>query len=76
MEEIPGLDIFTLENPMHFFNKDVFQYNFLSILGPGKVFGELGILNNKPRAATVVALENTHFAILLKKDYQNILASI
>jgi len=29
----------------------------------------LGILNNKPRAATIVALENTYFAILSKKDY-------
>lgn len=38
-------------------------------MGIGKIFGELGILKSKPRAATVVTLENTHFAVLLKKDY-------
>jgi len=38
-------------------------------LGHGSVFGELGILNSKPRSATIVALEHTYFAILSKKDY-------
>ena len=69
MHDIPGLDILNLENPAHFFDNDIFLYNTVATLGPGEIFGELGILNNQPRSATIVAIEETHFAILLKKDY-------
>ena len=35
----------------------------------GKMFGELGLLNKKRRAATIICKEDSKFAILSKDDY-------
>jgi CRP-like cAMP-binding protein len=40
------------------------------------VFGELGILNRKPRTATIICLEDTQFASLDAKDYEEILMKV
>ena len=40
----------------------------------GMAFGELALLNDKPRSATIITLEDTHFAILLKEDFKKIMA--
>ena len=40
-------------------------------LGEGGFFGELGLLDDEPRAATIVALEPTTCALLAKWDFQN-----
>lgn len=39
----------------------------------GNAFGELALLNNKPRLATIVCLEDCQFAILEKDDFSKIL---
>jgi diguanylate cyclase (GGDEF)-like protein len=44
--------------------RDTHSELLLSELGPGEVFGELGVLRNQPRIATIVALERTHCVIL------------
>jgi diguanylate cyclase (GGDEF)-like protein len=36
----------------------------LSELGPGEVFGEVSVLRNQPRAATIISLERTHCLLL------------
>ena len=41
----------------------------------GCAFGEFALLKNKPRSATVITTENTHFAILSKKDFLRILGN-
>lgn len=33
-------------------------------------FGELALTEKKPRAATIVAKEDCHFAILIKKHFK------
>ena len=38
----------------------------VAILGPGKSFGELGLIMQKPRAATVRCLGDVHLATLDK----------
>ena len=43
-------------------------------LGIGTSFGELALLDNKPRAATIKCKENCDFAILDKKHFNNILS--
>ena len=42
---------------------------FLSLLGPGSVFGELSLLDGKPRSANVVATEDTDLLMLRRSDF-------
>ena len=39
-------------------------------LSDGKSFGELALLNNKPRAATIIAIEDTDFATMDKPSFK------
>ena len=41
----------------------------LSLLGPGSVFGELSLLDGKPRSANVVAIEETDLLMLRRTDF-------
>jgi CRP-like cAMP-binding protein len=43
----------------------------LEELGPGGAFGEMGLIDDLPRAASVVALEPTECALLARWDFQN-----
>lgn len=70
---IPGLNNQDLQFKDAFLDEGVFKYNLASQLKTGDAFGELGIIRKKKRAATIVCLENTHLAVLMKKDYETIL---
>ncbi len=43
----------------------------VSEVGPNGFFGEMGLIDDQPRSATVVALELTECALLAKWDFQN-----
>jgi CRP-like cAMP-binding protein len=43
--------------------------------GPGSFFGEMGVIDDLPRAATVMALEPTECGLLAKWDFQRELAA-
>lgn len=45
----------------------------LSVLGPGDFFGEMGLLDGAPRAASVVTLEQSEFVSLSKEDFHKLL---
>ena len=45
-------------------------------LSTGKSFGELALINNKPRAATVKCITDCHFAVISKQDYDSLLKKI
>jgi type IV pilus assembly protein PilB len=45
----------------------------LAELGPGQMFGEMALLTDKPRTATVVALEPTACAVLERADFEAVL---
>ena len=55
------------------------KYYYLSIMKTVKIyegkgsFGELALLTNKKRKAKLETVENTHFAVLSKRDYRNAL---
>lgn len=42
----------------------------------GESFGELALLENKPRAATIICNDECHFAVLDKKPFDVILSYI
>lgn len=45
----------------------------LSFLGPGEVFGELALLDGKPRSATVIATAPTSLLVLRRADFLRLL---
>jgi CRP-like cAMP-binding protein len=46
----------------------------LSLLGPGDFFGEMALLDDEPRSATVVATENLELVTIWRKDFLQILS--
>ena len=46
----------------------------LSILGPGEFFGEMGLIDDAPRSASVVAIEPCELLSIAKRDFKKSLA--
>ncbi len=46
----------------------------LSILGPGEFFGEMGLIDDSPRSASVVAIEACELLSISKRDFKKSLA--
>jgi CRP-like cAMP-binding protein len=47
----------------------------LNVLGPGEVFGEIGMLDGQPRSATVTTLEECELAVLEADAFRGFLAA-
>jgi diguanylate cyclase (GGDEF)-like protein len=45
----------------------------LGELGKAEVFGEVGILRDQPRSATIIAVERTHCLVLRRRDFLRVL---
>lgn len=59
--------------------KKYFEDNYfftVATLTEGMAFGELALLSNKPRMATVTCLENCHFMILTKDAYEYVIGKM
>jgi CRP-like cAMP-binding protein len=50
--------------------------NKIKVLKAGEAFGELSLMENKPRAATVICEQECHLAILEKQYFDKILSKI
>ena len=46
----------------------------LSMLGPGELFGEMGVLDDHPRSATVLAVESSELVVIGQADFKQCLA--
>lgn len=55
-------------------NKDS-EEQLLSILGPGSSFGEMALIEAKPRSATVMAVEKTEVLMVTYTDLEQVLSS-
>jgi len=47
----------------------------INVMGPGEVFGEIGILDGQPRSATVTTLEECELAVVDKGAFHGLLAA-
>ncbi|HCX32636.1 MAG TPA: hypothetical protein DHV08_03165 [Rhodocyclaceae bacterium] len=45
----------------------------LSMLGPGELFGEMGVLDDNPRSATVAAVVPSDLVVIAKSDFKRCL---
>jgi len=45
----------------------------VSVLKAGTYFGELALLNNEPRTATIICKETCNFAVLFRDDFKEVL---
>jgi len=46
----------------------------LAILGPGEFFGEMGLIDDSPRSASVLTIEPCELLAITKRDFKNCLA--
>lgn len=46
----------------------------LAILGPGEYFGEMGLIDDEPRSASVVSLEPCELISIAKRDFRKCMA--
>jgi CRP/FNR family cyclic AMP-dependent transcriptional regulator len=46
----------------------------LSILGPGEFFGEMGLIDDEPRSASVVTIEACELLSIAKRDFKKCMA--
>ena len=46
----------------------------LTILGPGEFFGEMGLIDDEPRSATVITIEPCELLSIAKRDFKKCLA--
>lgn len=47
----------------------------LSVLGEGEFFGEMSLLDDEPRSAHVIAMEDSDLLVLRREDFEGILAT-
>jgi CRP/FNR family transcriptional regulator, cyclic AMP receptor protein len=45
----------------------------LAILGPGEFFGEMGLIDDEPRSASVVSIEPCELLSIAKRDFKRVL---
>lgn len=48
----------------------------VKVLGPGTGFGELALIDNKPRAATIQTMGECYFAVIGRDDYNKFLQKL
>jgi CRP-like cAMP-binding protein len=48
----------------------------LSVLGEGEFFGEMALIDDEPRSAHVIAMEDSTLVVLRREDFQHILLQV
>jgi len=46
----------------------------LALLGPGEIVGEMGLIDDSPRSATVIAIESSELLSISKREFRKCLA--
>jgi len=45
----------------------------LSVMGPGEFFGEMALIDDEPRSAHVIAMEDSGLLVIRREDFQDLL---
>lgn len=73
-EHEPGEEMFILKTGRVKISKiEKTAEKTLAILSPGDIFGEMAIIEQKPRSATAETLEKTEVLVITKENFQEIL---
>ncbi len=48
----------------------------LSVLGPGKTFGEIALLTGEPRSASVITVEASQLLVVPRKNFEELLSAV
>jgi CRP-like cAMP-binding protein len=74
----PDLDLIYTPNLTRFFERKnhKFKYKAGRVLSKGDSFGELALINRKPRSATVVCIDDCYLASLSTKHYLETLKEV
>lgn len=75
LDEFHGIDMLLYIHDPFFFDLDtqVFKHHFASHITKGASFGELGVMRNVQRAATVISTKRTLLGVLEAEDFVKIL---
>lgn len=57
-------------------NKTHLELQEVSVLKAGSYFGELALLNDAPRTATIICKETCNFAVLFRDDFREVFGNI
>lgn len=71
-----GLSIKEIQNQDFWLDGGVFKFNCVAKLVKGQIFGELGLLTDRPRAGMAVATEMVNLAVMTKENYHMILMEV
>lgn len=72
-KQLGGIPLACLDDPEKYFQEGVLRYKFINVnLRAGTMFGELALITKKPRAATIIAQQDSEFATLDVKSFSKI----
>jgi CRP/FNR family cyclic AMP-dependent transcriptional regulator len=75
-EDEPGSEMFVLQSGKVRLTKNIRgTEKLLADIGPGEFFGEMAILNNKPRTATATVLEDAQLLVIDPKTFEAMIKS-
>jgi len=74
--ELGGLSISELTESKKYYKNGVFKLFLVAKLTAGQMFGELGLMYGRPRAASIACAEDSTFVTLNSKDYNRIISSV
>lgn len=71
-----GLDFLEIQEVEKLFQDGILKYTFYREIKAGDHFGDLGIIRDKPRSATIICKENCSFGILKSEEFKSIFAVV
>ena len=74
-ENEPGYELYIIQSVSVMSKLVNGQEVMLAVLGPGDIFGEMAILDNKPRSATAVVAEETRMMAINKANFEGLVKS-